>query len=161
MMLLSIKNFLDRTLGGFVAVLLCLLCVLALWQVFSRYVLNDPSTYTEELLRYIMIWMGFLGATCCFASQRHLALTLLESKLKINLRLRLKLSHHIVIIIAVALIMVVGGSRFVIEGMTQTSSTLGIPMGWVNIIIPLSGLLIIMLEIINIITAKTEELSHD
>ncbi|WP_151994045.1 TRAP transporter small permease [Buttiauxella massiliensis] len=161
MKLITFKSYLDKGIGLLVACLLTALCLIAMWQVFSRYILNDPSTYTEELLRYIMIWMGFLGAVCCFSSQRHLALTLLESKLNIRLRVRLNTVHHVIIMVSIFFVMILGGWQFMLEGMGQRSSTLGIPMGWVHAIIPLSGVLIILLEVINILSNFQGGKSHD
>lgn len=160
-MLLNIKNVIERLLGFMACTLIIALSVIALWQVFTRYVLNDPSTHTEELLRYLMIWMGFFGATYCFSTQRHLSLTLLETKLSAQGKRHLHNLHHLIIIVVIALVMVVGGSRFVAEGMGQASSTLGIQMGYIYLIMPLSGVIICVLEGVHFLLSLQSNAAHE
>jgi len=59
--------------GGF------LLCVLL--QVFYRYVLNDPLTWSEELARYLFIWCAFLGWILASRHRSHLAMTFVAGRL--------------------------------------------------------------------------------
>ena len=56
-----------------------LLCVLL--QVFFRYVLNDPLTWSEELARYLFIWCAFLGWIVASRKRSHLAMTFVVDKM--------------------------------------------------------------------------------
>jgi TRAP-type C4-dicarboxylate transport system permease small subunit len=67
-----LKTIIDRVLGGFLALAMALAVAAVLWQVFSRYVLADPSSFTDELVRYLMVWIGLLGAA--YAAGGHRAL---------------------------------------------------------------------------------------
>ena len=49
----------DKILSIACAILLSFMTILVLIQVFSRYVLNSPVAFTEELVRYSLIWTGF------------------------------------------------------------------------------------------------------
>ena len=54
----KIDSFLEKAL----ILIMSLMVVNVLWQVFSRYLLTNPSSFTDELARYLMIWIGVLGA---------------------------------------------------------------------------------------------------
>lgn len=60
MILNRIKLAVDRTIAAFSVAVMIALVVCVVWQVFSRYVLNQPSTLTDELARFLMIWVGLL-----------------------------------------------------------------------------------------------------
>ena len=77
MILNRIKLAVDRTIAAFSVAVMIALVVCVVWQVFSRYVLNQPSTLTDELARFLMIWVGLLGAAYTVGAQRHLAIDLL------------------------------------------------------------------------------------
>ncbi|VEC97941.1 Neu5Ac permease [Klebsiella variicola] len=77
MILNRIKLAVDRTIAAFSVVVMIALVFCVVWQVFSRYVLNQPSTLTDELARFLMIWVGLLGAAYTVGAQRHLAIDLL------------------------------------------------------------------------------------
>ena len=51
------RKKLDKTLEWMLGILLITMVLNVLWQVFSRYILNDPSTFTDELSRYLLIWI--------------------------------------------------------------------------------------------------------
>ena len=81
MILNRIKLAVDRTIAAFSVAVMIALVVCVVWQVFSRYVLNQPSTLTDELARFLMIWVGLLGAAYTVGAQRHLAIDLLAMTL--------------------------------------------------------------------------------
>jgi len=141
---------LQQSCGYAAGILIIAISLLALWQVFSRYVLNSPSTSTEESLRYLMIWMGFLGSAYCFANNKHLALTLVENKVGKRLRLGMKIVQNIVINITIFLALVYGGYSLVISSIDQKSSTLHLSMSLIYLIMPLTGILIIIMTLTNL-----------
>ena len=50
-----IKKWMTRLLAGIATVLLSIMTLLVLYQVFTRYILNSPAAFTEELVRYFLI----------------------------------------------------------------------------------------------------------
>ena len=76
----AIKFWMDKILSIACAVLLTFMTVLVLIQVFSRYILNSPVAFTEELVRYSLIWTGFIGAAYAFSTREHMSLTLVRDK---------------------------------------------------------------------------------
>lgn len=143
------KQVLDKILGGFLVSLMVVMVGSVLWQVFSRYVLQSPSSYTEELARYLLIWIGVLGAAYASGQQDHLSVNLLEQKLNEKNRLRLRILINMLIIIFSVLVLVIGGGNLVLVNLElgQSSAALEVPLYLVYTVIPLSGMLIVLYKI--------------
>ena len=121
------------------------------WQVFSRYVLNDPSSFTEELSRYLMVWLGLLGASYLFGKKGHLAITLLADNIPAKLNVALQLIINLLVLFFASIAMIRGGSQLIGRTMEQFSPALHLPMGYVYCILPVSGCLIILYVIMNML----------
>ncbi len=127
------------------AVMLLSVC----WQVFSRYILSSPSSFTDELARYLLIWIGLLGGAYAAGQSMHLSIDLLPSKLVGKAKQRLQLVIHALVIVFVLATLVFGGLRlvYITYSLGQTSAAMQIPLAWVYIILPISGILIIAYKI--------------
>ena len=71
------RKKIEKLLEWFLVFLMSVLVIDVLWQVFSRYVLNAPSSYTDELAGFLLIWVGVVGAAYVAANREHLAIDLL------------------------------------------------------------------------------------
>jgi len=121
-----------------------LLVIDVVWQVFSRYILNAPSTFTDELARFLLIWVSLLGIAYYSGQNLHIAIDVLPNHLKPKSRLKLNVFVKILIIAFVLLVLVFGGGMMVYTTFVhmQLTPTLQIPMAFIYLIGPLSGLLI-------------------
>lgn len=140
------KKGLDRILGTVLVVMMAVAVVNVLWQVAARFVLGDPSTITQELARYLLIWLSILGASYVVGQRGHLALELLLEKLS-GQAVRVVQFLILGCVGAFALfVLMVGGGRFVYIQATlgQTSPSLGWPLWTVYTVIPLSGLIMLV-----------------
>ncbi len=155
-MLNSIKSKIDQVLRVVLIVLMALLLLDVVWQVFSRYVLSDPSSFTDELARYLLIWVAFLGAAFLTGKRLHIAIDMLSKKLGISQIDRLV---GLVTAIFALTVMVIGGSRLVaiILDLNQLSPSLRVPIGYVYLALPISGLLIVFYSVVQIIHPKMTE----
>ncbi|MEZ4700911.1 MAG: TRAP transporter small permease [Rhodothermales bacterium] len=140
----KLKLAIDRVLAGLLVALLGLLVVDVLWQVFSRYVLGAPSSFTEELARFLLIWVGLLGAAYASGRHMHLAVDLLPTKLKGASRLYLDVLIYSLVLLFVVAVMIYGGARlvWVTLFLGQMAAALPMPLGYIYLVLPLSGLLI-------------------
>lgn len=125
-------------------ILFGLLVVDVLWQVLSRYFLKGSYSFTEELARFLLIWLSIMGAAYLNACKEHLSMDFLFDKLSRQNQFRLSVFGEVVISIFALLVMVIGGSNlvFITLHLDQLSGTLRIPLGYVYSILPISGLLI-------------------
>ncbi len=134
----------NTILAHFTAFLLGILVLDVLWQVFSRFVLRSPSGFTDELAGFLLIWVGLLGAAYMTGQEGHLSVDLFSSKLSEKLLLRIKTVQYLMILLFSFSVMIIGGgwlvyTRFILG---VTSPAMHIPLGYVYIVIPLSGVLI-------------------
>ncbi len=150
-MLTSFRNLLNRLILSISSFALVLLVVTVTWQVFSRYVLNDPSSWTGELARYTMVWLGLLGASYLFGSKGHLAITLLDSYLKGKAHIALHLLINAISYAFVYLAMFKGGLGLMAKTSHQLSPSLQLPMSTVYSILPISAVIIFVYLALNMI----------
>ncbi|SMO94312.1 TRAP transporter small permease [Gracilimonas mengyeensis] len=155
------KKF-DRFLEYFLAFLMAVMLISVSWQVISRYLLGDASSFTDELARYMLIWVGMLGGAYAAGQRMHLAIDLLPSKLKGKSKYRLAIVINLLIIFFALVTLVIGGSRlvYITYSLGQTSAAMQIPIAFVYTILPISGLLIIYYKIrdINVMEPDNAEL---
>jgi TRAP-type C4-dicarboxylate transport system permease small subunit len=140
----------DRALGWLLVTLMGVAVLNVLWQVFTRFVLADPSSFTDELARYLLIWIGLLGASYAAGKQMHLAIDLLPSRLTRRPRFYVGLVIEACIFLFSLSVLVIGGMNLVALTLTlgQTSAALHVPLGYVYLALPLSGLLMMFYSIV-------------
>ncbi|PQJ35394.1 C4-dicarboxylate ABC transporter permease [Salinibacter sp. 10B] len=153
MTLEQVTNVVDQGLRGLLVVLMSMAVLNVLWQVFTRFVISAPSGFTEELARYLLIWVGILGSGYAAGKRSHLALELLPEKLEGRRHHRLQIVIEVCIFTFAVVVMGAGGVRLVylllLSG--QTSSSLNILVGYVYAAVPLSGLVIAFYSVVHII----------
>lgn len=133
-----------NSLTRFIVVALLAVMVVAVFlQVLFRFFLDQPLAWTEELARYLLIWITFLGSAYAMAIKAHIGTEYIQKFLS-------PLMNKIVLGVAAAIsifffvVMVQQGYILSARSMTQTSPTLLVPMGYVYMVIPISGVLLIM-----------------
>ena len=134
----------DTILSKVLIFLMGLMVINVLWQVASRYLVRNPSVFTDELAGYLLIWVGLLGAAYATGKGLHLAIDLVPRKLQGRRKLMLETVINALTLIFATLVMLIGGSRLVYLTLLleQKSSALSIPLGYVYFVVPLSGALI-------------------
>ncbi|TCT37141.1 TRAP transporter small permease [Martelella mediterranea] len=146
----NIRTILEKTVLFLITVFLALLVIMATWQVISRYVLNSPSQFTDEALRFTMIWLVYLGASYAFGlTDRHMSLGLIKDALKGRKRLILETFNYLAVMGFIVTVLLKGGFNLVSVGVGQHSDSLDLPMNWVYTIIPLAGFLSVFFKTLN------------
>ena len=146
------KLNLDKWIAHFLVVLMALMVLNVTWQVISRYVFQSPSSFTDELSRYMLIWVGMLGAAYVAGKNEHLAIDILLTKLGEKAQDKLMILINCCVLAFALIVMVIGGSNlvyltFVLE---QKSAVLQIPLAYIYGIIPFSGLLVMYYQLVAI-----------
>jgi TRAP-type C4-dicarboxylate transport system permease small subunit len=144
----ALKRRLDRVLEAALFVSLSAMTLAVLWQVVSRFVLRDPSSVTEELARFLMVWVGLLGATYAVGQGLHPSVGVAHFALARRLPLGgLTAALPRLVVAAFALlVLLVGGAELVrlTFELEQTSAALRLPLGWVYAVLPVSGVLLLL-----------------
>lgn len=146
------KLNLDKWIAHLLVILMALMVLNVTWQVVSRYVFQSPSSFTDELSRYMLIWIGMLGSAYVAGKNEHLAIDILLTKLKEKAQDKLMILINCCVLFFALVVMVIGGSNlvyltFVLE---QRSAVLQIPLAYIYGIIPFSGLLVIYYQVVAI-----------
>lgn len=148
--LITVKKILAKLLAGIATILLSIMTLLVLYQVFTRYVLNNPAAFTEELVRYSLIWTGFIGAAYAFLTRQHMCLVLVRDKLSPSGKRVLMTAIDILILVFAIFVITIGGFKLAMSAQKVYSALLGIPRSLVYAMAPISGIFIIIAQIINI-----------
>jgi TRAP-type C4-dicarboxylate transport system permease small subunit len=149
---MTLRQRIDQLLEKFVAAIMAILVVDVLWQVISRYILSSPSSFTDELAGFLLIWVGLFGAAYVAGKNEHLAIDLLLQRSGPRRRKFLEIFISACIITFALTVLIIGGTWLVYTrfALDVKSAALEIPLGYVYIVLPISGLLIVFFTIDNL-----------
>ena len=139
------RKQIDRILEQILVGLFIIMLLSVLWQVFSRFFLSSPSTITDEIAGFGLIWVGLLGAAYATGKKLHLAIDLLPGSLLERYRIWFDGFVYAAITLFAITVLIMGGVRlsWVTFILGQRSAALEIPLGIIYLVLPLSGLLIV------------------
>lgn len=142
---MNVRSTVDFLLSRALVVIMTAMVLNVLWQVFSRYVLGAPSSFTDELARYLMIWLGVLGAAYASGQRMHVAIDILPRRLSERGQRNLRYLSDGCIVLFCLFGLIFGGGRlvYVTLKLEQYSPALGLPLAVVYLVLPLSGALIL------------------
>ena len=150
---MNLRGRIDKLLANFLVILMTAMVLNVLWQVASRFLLESPSSFTDELARYLMIWVGILGAAYVAGQNMHVSIDVLARRLPSKTQKKLALFVRVLIILFALGALVVGGLRlvYITHVLDQNSPALHLPLSVVYAVIPISGLLISYYKITDIL----------
>lgn len=140
--------------------ILCILCLVAtllivLWQVFSREVLSNSPSWSEETARILLVWIGFLGAAIGFREGAHIAVTFLVDRFPATLQSVIDRVVQ-VLLLAFGLFLVVQGTQFVIDAQAATLAGTGLPRSVLYLMMPVAGVMVILYTVLQAFGISTQ-----
>lgn len=153
----AIKNVLDKILGTFCIILFSFLVLLVTWQVFTRFVLDEPSMVSEELAKYCFVWLSLFGAAFVFGENGHMAIEFVKEKFPAKIKMSVDVLIELVIIAFASLVLIKGGFAATSLAWTQMSAALQIPVGYLYAALPISGVFIVYYCLNNIYLVLKKE----
>lgn len=138
----KIRRGIDVALSSACAVIFAAMVVIGTYQIVTRFVFRSPSTVSEELLTYSFTWMALLSSAYVFGKRDHMRMGFMADKAGPGGQKILSILAEILILFLAATVLIYGGITITQLTMTQSTASLGIPMGVVYTIIPVSGVLI-------------------
>ena len=144
------NKWMTRLLAGIATVLLSIMTLLVLDQVFTRDMLNNPAAFTDELVRDFLLWTGFIGAAYAFITREHMCLVLVRDSLSPSRKRILMTLIDVLILVFAIFVITIGGFKLALSAKKVYSALLGIPRSLVYAMAPVSGIFIILAQIINI-----------
>ena len=124
--------------------------VIVLLQVFFRFVIYVPFPWSEELARYLMIWMGMLGSFLAMRRGRHIGVTVIVERLPLHLQGIITFFIRIVLI-AFLCIIAKEGLSLALFNAAQNSPAMEVPMVFPYLAIPVGAALMIVQLITDIL----------
>jgi TRAP-type C4-dicarboxylate transport system permease small subunit len=120
-----------------------------LWGVFTRYAIGEQAKWTEELARFLLIWVSLLGGAVAFGEKAHLGVDYFVGKFDDTSRKFITVFGQLIVLFFAVSIFIVGGVRVVAETLMigQTTPALGLDMGHVYLAIPIAGVFIILFTV--------------
>ncbi len=153
----SLRNILDKTVEYIGMTLLSVMIVTVLWQVFTRTVLKNPNTITEEFVRFSLVWLSMLASAYVVGKQAHLNVSLLSDKLEGKNKYILDMVIQTLFLLFAVVIMIYGGIKGVSITTQQISPSLGIPMSYVYLAVPVSGVIMFIYSVLNLLDRINDE----
>ncbi len=128
----------------------------AFMQVFSRFILKNAFTWTDELSRYFMIWLVFIGAGLGVKRGKHVAIDILYNALPAKARKWAERFNYVLIMAAGSFIGFYG-VQLAINAMASRSPSVRVPMGIVYAALPIGTFLMVVFAVINLILTFQED----
>lgn len=156
----KIRKGITGILNGLAGLSFAAMVLLTCWQVFTRYVLKNPSTWSEELVGYLFAWMSLLGASLVTQERGHMNIPVLIERLGATGQKVFHCLGELIAFLFSVVILVFGGIQITNLAMGQMTSSLGVPIGIFYIVLPLCGVLNMIYTVFNmvdILKGKPEE----
>lgn len=152
-------NVLTKILQWICVVLFSLLVVIVVWQVVARQLLNNPQAWTEEASRMTFVWLGLFAAALVFAERGHIAVDFVVRKFSPAGQKVIGIIVQALIIFFAASLMVYGGIRAGSGAGNQRLAALDLlTLGQMYAVLPISGVLIILFALANIVEIARGEI---
>lgn len=146
----KLKKFLDKSLEIICIALFVFITMIGSYQIITRYVFNSPSTVSEELLTFSFTWLALLAAALIFGKREHMRMSFFADRFKGNTAVIMSIISEILVMLFAGLVLVYGGSAITKLTSTQITASLGVHMSYIYIVLPISGVITILYNIINL-----------
>lgn len=140
-------KILNKVIEYILAILVIVMVVGCFWQIFTRFILKNPSQWTEELLRYALIWLTMLGVPYAYGKEQHIAIGFITDSFTKKGTLKDKIFIEILILFLSVFVMVAGGTMVAMNAVGQTSPAMHLPMQFYYIGVPICGVLMIIYSV--------------
>jgi TRAP-type C4-dicarboxylate transport system permease small subunit len=157
-----VQKFIDgfcKALNVVIALCLAVMVVLVFGNVVMRYGFNTGITLSEELSRWLFVWMTFMGAVIALKEHGHLGTDMLVSKLgPVGKKLCLGLSY--VLMLFVCWLLFKGAYQQTMINMDSTSAVMEVSMAWIyapGVVFAVMGGLILLTELLRLLTGQVSD----
>ncbi len=146
----ALRKVLTQILNVLAGVSFIAMVVLTCWQVFTRYVLQNPSPWSEELVSYLFAWASLLGASLITGERGHMNIPVVVERFSPAIQKALGIFGELIAFAFSGIILVYGGVAISQLAMGQMTSSLGVPVGIFYVVMPLCGILNMIYTVLNI-----------
>ncbi|NWK85087.1 TRAP transporter small permease [Staphylococcus sp. GSSP0090] len=151
------KQIIDKLLLTLAGIALFVMVILSIYQVITRFIFNSPSTMSEEIVRFLLIWFGLLSASYVFGIKQHIAILFIREKLPRKAQFVMEKIADVILIIVALVLMIWGGYEVVKLTWAQIAPSTGLSMAAMYGALPVSGIFIIFYAIYNLLNKEELE----
>lgn len=150
------KKILDKISEIISIIILAVMAVLVVWQVAARYIFQSPIPWSEQLAKYLFIWLVLINGAYIFGKKEHMNIGYFKSKMPQSVQNILDYVIEIITLGFAAFILIWGGWMALKTGIPQKDAALSISMGYVYAVLPLSGILTMLYSVCNLIGMREQ-----
>jgi len=115
--------------------------ILTFYQVITRYVFNNASSWSEEAVRYLFVWVSMIGIAIGIREKVHIGIDIFVKRLPIPIKKATEMVVQIAIIL-LSFVLIIYGAKMYLKTASQVSPALNLPMKYVYLSAPICGILI-------------------
>lgn len=148
-----LKFWMTRGLEYALIVAVALLVADVVWGVFTRHALGQQADWTEELARFLLVWVTLLGGAVAFGVKGHLGVDYFVERFHPEARKAIAVLGHLIVLFFAVAIFLYGGIQIVRDAlvMEQVTPALGWKMGYVYLALPFAGVFMVIYTIDNLL----------
>ena len=158
-LLAQARRRLERALDALVVGLFLVMFAVVLLQVLFRYAIDWPLVWSEELSRYLFVWLALLGWTLAARRRSHIAIEGLAQRLPDRARLGIGVVVQLAVILF-ALLLLGFGVQMTVRSLDVPSVTLFFGFGLIYAVVPLTAVLILLYALLDLIEAGRRLRAH-
>lgn len=151
----KVRKYMNAAVGTICVILFAVMVIVGSYQIITRFIFNSPSTISEELLTYTFAWMAMFSSAYVFGKRDHMRMTFVVDKLPPAQRKVLEIVIELLVIAFACIVLIYGGFTIMGLTMTQRTASLGVMMGVIYAVVPISGILIAVYGVLNLIDLCT------
>jgi TRAP-type C4-dicarboxylate transport system permease small subunit len=144
-----VLNVLRRTIQIVIMVMFAALIVTVFYQVLGRYLFNAPPSWSEELARFLQVWIALLASALCIQQGMHLGVDYLLYAVPPRGRAVLEALVHVMVSGFLLLLLVQGGKILDVAGV-QSSPAMGINMWYAYLAVPVGAALMLLESVLKL-----------
>ena len=146
----KIRKGLNAVVSTICVILFAVMVIVGTYQIVTRFIFNNPSTVSEELLTYTFAWMAMFSSAYVFGKRDHMRMTFVVDKLPKAQRKILEIVIELLVIAFAVIVLIYGGFTIMGLTMTQKTASLGVMMGVIYAVVPICGILIALYGVLNL-----------
>lgn len=146
-----IRKGVDRLLGWLCIIVFVALVAIVAWQVFTREVLNNTASWTQEAAQYSFVVLAMIAAAYVFSERGHIAVEILIEKLPMRAHRAAAVVIELIVVFFIVTVFIIGGIAVAQNAWHQSLSSLPLTIGEIYMIMPIAGVLILFYSVVHLI----------
>jgi len=147
----SIVNFLQKVTKVVLTTIGLSMFLLALIHVFYRFVLNNSLSWSEELLKIMLVWFCLLSTSVIAVNREHVSIVIFKQKMPKDIEQVLNLVVQVILFV-VSVVMIYIGIRMVVGSSNRFTAALRLPYIYAYGAVPVSFFVISIFELKNLVS---------